>query len=118
MGYAFQTDNGSPNIEIGPTRVGEDFDDQPDQTFRGPGLFVDYTQGLLQERLELYLHGMGFTALGDDDKDLWVSWGGFRVPLVAGFVGSIKYEVDHDSRPAVEAKSTDETVRLKLGYEW
>ena len=48
VGYAFQPDNGSLNVEIGPTRVGEDFDDQPDQTFWGPGLFVDYTQGLLQ----------------------------------------------------------------------
>ncbi|WP_295884650.1 DUF481 domain-containing protein [uncultured Thiohalocapsa sp.] len=43
---------------------------------------------------------------------------GFRVPLIAGFVGSMEYEIDHDSRPAVEAKTTDETVRLKLGYEW
>jgi hypothetical protein len=25
---------------------------------------------------------------------------------------------DHDSRPAVDAKTTDETLRLKLGYEW
>ncbi len=30
----------------------------------------------------------------------------------------MEYEIDHDSRPAVEAKTTDETVRLKLGYEW
>lgn len=119
LGYRLQPDGGgSFSAEAGPIHLHEDFYDQPDQGFWGPGIFVDFTQPLLQDHLEVYLHGMGFSALGDDNKDVWVSWAGFRVPLVAGFVGSIEYEIDHDSRPAVAAKTTDETLRLKLGYEW
>jgi hypothetical protein len=41
-----------------------------------------------------------------------------RVPLVSGFVGSVEYELEYDSDPAVESKDTDTTLRLKLGYEW
>jgi hypothetical protein len=37
---------------------------------------------------------------------------------MAGFVGSIEYEVDHDDPPVVDAMSIDETLRLKIGYQW
>jgi hypothetical protein len=38
--------------------------------------------------------------------------------MLAGFVASLEYELDYDSDPALEAKTTDTTLRLKLGYEW
>jgi hypothetical protein len=40
------------------------------------------------------------------------------MPLSRGLVGAIGYEIGHDDPPAVNAKPTDETLRLKLGYEW
>jgi hypothetical protein len=74
---------------------------------------------MLGDRLEFYLHGMGFTALSEQAKDLSVSWIGLRAPLSGGFVGSIEYEIDHDDpSPAVNAKPTDQTLRLNLGYAW
>ena len=71
---------------------------------------MDYERGVLGERLEVYLHGMGFTALSDTDKDVWVSWAGLRIPLSRGFVGAFEYEIDSDNPPAVDAKPTDETL--------
>jgi hypothetical protein len=47
---------------------------------------------------------------------LWRAWTGIRVPLVAGFIGSVEYEIDYDSEPAIKAETTDTTLRLKLGY--
>jgi putative salt-induced outer membrane protein YdiY len=117
-GYAFQAGSARLSIELGPTYVSEDYYNNPDETYWGPGLFLDYTQGFLGDRVEAYLNGMGFTSLSDQDKDLWVSWVGLRVPLLAGFVGSVEYEIDHDDPPAVNAKPTDETLRLKVGYQW
>jgi len=38
--------------------------------------------------------------------------------MLSGFVGCLEYELDYDSDPALEAKTTDTTLRLKLGYEW
>jgi hypothetical protein len=40
------------------------------------------------------------------------------VPLAGGFTGSIEFEFDYDSAPAVEAETTDTTLRFKLGYQW
>jgi len=119
VGRVFQLGgSGSLSVEVGPTYLNEDFYTNDDESYWGPGLFVDYEQSLLGDRLALYLRGMGFTAMSETNKELWVSWAGVRIPLTAGFVGSIEYEIDHDRPPAVDAKSTDETLRLKLGYEW
>lgn len=49
---------------------------------------------------------------------IWVSWTGLRVPLFGGFVGSIEYEIDYDSAPTQATKTTDKTLRLKIGYQW
>jgi hypothetical protein len=46
-----------------------------------------------------------------------MSWTGVRVPLAGGFVGSLEYELDYDSEQAIETKTSDETLRLKIGYE-
>jgi len=118
LGYAFEAGGARFSVELGPTYLNEDYYTNHNESYWGPGLFVDYAQGLFGDRVEVYLHGMGFTALSDEEKDVWVSWAGLRVPLTSGFVGSIEYEIDHDDPPAVDAKSTDETLRLKLGYEW
>ncbi len=118
VGYGFDTGATRINVELGPTYVNEDYYSNANGSYWGPGLFVDLEQDLLGERLEVYLHGMGFASLGNENKDILVSWAGLRVPLAGGFVGGIEYEIDHDNPPAVEARSTDETLRLKLGYEW
>ena len=117
-GYAFEPGGARLNLEVGPVYLNEDYYTNDNESYWGPGLFVDYEQPVLGERLEVYLNGMGFTALSDASKDLWVSWAGLRMPLSRGFVGAIEYEIDHDDPPAVNAKPTDETLRLKLGYEW
>lgn len=59
---------------------------------------------------------MGFNAFSGQSKDLWISWTGFRVSLIGGFVGSLEYEIHYDSDPAQAAKTTDKALRIKLGY--
>jgi putative salt-induced outer membrane protein YdiY len=118
LGYGFGSGATRINVELGPTYVNEDYYSNPNGSYWGPGLFVDWEQGVLGERLEFYLHGMGFTSLSAENKDIWVSRTGLRVPLAGGFVGGIEYEIDHDNPPAVETRSTDETLRMLLGYEW
>jgi len=119
LGYRFDTVPGTRlSTEVGPIYIAEDYYDQRDIDFWGPGLFVDFEQDLLAERLQLYVHGMGFSSVSSDSMDLWTSWAGLRVPLVGGFVSSLEYEIDYDSAPAKDAKTTDETLRLKIGYQW
>ncbi len=119
IGYLFDTsDKIRLSAEFGPIYLREDFYDQQDTNLWGPGLFIDYEQDLVADRLQFYLRGMGFSAISGESKDLWVSWTGLRVPLVGGFIGSVEYEIDYDSAPAQATKTTDETLRLKVGYQW
>jgi putative salt-induced outer membrane protein YdiY len=119
IGYQF---DGSANTrlsaEVGPVYLREDFYDQRDNLSWGTGVFIDYEQDLIADRLQFYLNGMGFSAFTGETKDLWVSWAGLRVPLIGGFVGSLEYEIDYDGQPAEDTKTTDQTLRLKLGYQW
>lgn len=119
LGYQFDgSDSIRLSAEVGPIYLREDFYDQPDKSSWGPGLFIDYEQDLINDRLQFYFNGMGFSTISDQTKGLWVSWTGLRVPLVGGFIGSIEYEIDYDGEPAEETETTDQTLRLKLGYQW
>jgi putative salt-induced outer membrane protein YdiY len=119
IGYQFDgSDRIRLSAEVGPIYLREDFYEQRDNTFWGPGLFIDYEQDLIAERLQFYFNGMGFSTISSQTKDLWVSWAGLRVPLVGGFVGSLEYEIDYDGQPAEGTKTTDNTLRLKIGYQW
>ncbi|WP_201220898.1 DUF481 domain-containing protein [Halochromatium roseum] len=119
LGYQFNTDDDIRlSAEIGTIYLHEDFYEHEDAKRWGPGVFIDYEQDLLSDRLQFYLNGMGFSAINGQSKDLWVSWTGFRIPLIGGFIASIEYEIDYDSDPAQATKTSDETVRLKLGYQW
>ena len=105
-------------VEAGPAALQEDFYGQPDQDFMGAALFLRYDQLVWQDRLQPYHRQFGYAALDGNEKQLWQSWTGLRVPLAGGFTGAIEFEYDYDSDPAAEAEPTDTTLRLKLGYEW
>lgn len=119
LGYRF-VESTSRNLraEVGAYYLDDDFYDQPDEQYRGPGWYLDGDQSLWKGRLQLYHRQLGFAAADDTGKHLWRSWTGVRIPLAAGFVGSVEYEIDYDSEPAIEARTTDTTLRLKLGYKW
>jgi hypothetical protein len=61
---------------------------------------------------------VGYLTLDGEERRLWQSWTGLRVPLAGGFTGAVEFEYDYDSKPAAAAKTTDTTLRFKLGYEW
>jgi hypothetical protein len=49
---------------------------------------------------------------------VWISYTGFRLPLMLGFVASTEVELEYDGDPATEAEKLDTTLRFKLGYQW
>ncbi|MCG6943484.1 MAG: DUF481 domain-containing protein [Thiohalocapsa sp.] len=106
------------SLEAGPVRLHEDFYDQPARSSWGPAWFLNYDQSVWHEQLRLYHREFGYVAADTANKRLWQAWTGMSVPLTKGFVGSIEFEYDYDSDPAVAAKTTDTALRVKLGYEW
>lgn len=119
LGYQFY-ERSAVNLraEGGFYYLADDFYDQPDRDFWGPGWYINYDQHVWKRRLQLYHRQLGFAAADSSGKDLWRSWTGVRVPLLAGIVASFEYEIDFDNAPAVETEPTDQTFRLKLGYKW
>ena len=114
----FESDALNLAVEAGPAALQEDFYGQPDQGSAGGAWFLRYDQLVWQDRLQPYHRQFGYVALDGEGKVLWQSWTGLSVPLADGFTGAVEFEYDYDSNPAVEAKTTDTTLRLKLGYEW
>lgn len=119
IGYRF-FDSKPLNLtfELGPYYLKDNFIAQPDRKYWGAAWFLDYDQFVWKKRLQLYHRQTGFQGIDYTGKFLWRSWTGVRVPLIAGLFGSLEYEIDYDSEPAVEAETTDETFKLKLGYKW
>ncbi|MGD8208108.1 MAG: DUF481 domain-containing protein [Thiohalocapsa sp.] len=119
LGYRF-FDSAERNLrsELGPGYITEDFYATEDRQFWGPFWYLDYDQFVWKDQLQFYHTHRAFWAVDDTSKQLWRSWTGLRVPLISGIVGSIEYDIEYDSDPAVEAKTTDTTLRLKLGYQW
>jgi putative salt-induced outer membrane protein YdiY len=119
IGYlAVESEAMNLSIEAGPAALQDDFYDHVDQDSLGMAWSLHYDQLLWQGSLQPYHRQFGYVALDDKDKFLWQSWTGLRVPLASGFTGAVEFEYDYDSNPAVATKTTDTTLRLKLGYQW
>lgn len=119
LGYRFyDTKQLKLRTEVGVYYMEDDFYTQVDESFWGPGWYLEYEQMVWKRRLQLYYRHLGTAAANESGKYIWRSWTGVRAPIFGGFNLSAEYEIDYDSEPAVEVKTTDTTFKLKLGYEW
>lgn len=104
--------------EVGVFRLHDKYYAAKDERYWGPGWYLDYDQLVWNELLQPYHKQYGIIATNGSNRRLWRSWTGIRIPLAEGFVASLEYEFEYDSEPVVETKTTDTTLRLKLGYQW
>jgi putative salt-induced outer membrane protein YdiY len=104
--------------ELGAFYLDDDFYDEKHTSYMGPGWHMNGDLHICEGMFQLYHRQVGFVTLNSSGKWLWRSWQGVRMPLSGGLVGSIEYELDFDSKPAIEAETTDSTIRLKMGYKW
>jgi putative salt-induced outer membrane protein YdiY len=119
IGYRFfDTKQLKLRTEVGVYYLNDDFYEQMDESFWGPGWYLEYEQMVWKRRLQLYHRHFGTAAANESGKYIWRSWTGIRAPIFGGFIASAEYEIDYDSQPAVEVETTDTTFKLKLGYEW
>ena len=119
LGYTFdESPTRNLRAEAGVFHFRDDFYELDDESYWGPGWYLDYDQLVWQERLQPYHKQYGVVAADGSGKTIWRSWTGVRVPLAGGFVGGLEYEIEYDSEPSFETETTDTTLRLKLGYQW
>ena len=120
-GIGHQFYEGKPTdllTELGIFALDEDFVEQSDNSYWGPAWKLKFEHELIDGKLTFYHNHYAVLSAEDTDKYLWHSWTGLRFPIVDKLVGSLEYEVDYDSHPALDAEKSDTTVRLKIGYEW
>lgn len=119
IGYRFY-DSKQLNLKLesGPYYLKDNFIAQPNESFWGVAWFLDYDQFVWKKRLQPYHRQMGFQSVNGSSKFIWRSWTGVRIPIFAGLFGSVEYEIDYDSEPAVDTETTDKTFKFKLGYKW
>lgn len=101
---------------LGPMLLQDHYTNGTTQEWWGPGWQLDYEQVFLGGRLNLYHSQLG--SIFDDGDQLWQAWSGVKVPLPGGFFSGVEYEVDYESKPAPDTRSTDQTLRVKLGLDW
>ncbi|TVQ86166.1 MAG: DUF481 domain-containing protein [Chromatiaceae bacterium] len=104
--------------EVGPVYINETYYRAPSTEHWGPGWSIEYDQLLPGEHLTFYHRQLGFVGADSNNMTLWLSWTGLQLPLAGGFTGSLEYQFEYDSEPGQDARTSDATLRLKLGYQW
>jgi putative salt-induced outer membrane protein YdiY len=119
IGYRFH-DNKQLKLrtELNIFYLQDDFYEQEDESFWGPGWYLEYEQMVWKQRLQLYHRHFGSLAINKSGKYVWRSWTGLRASIYGGFIVSTEYEIDYDSEPSIDVETTDTTFKFKLGYEW
>jgi putative salt-induced outer membrane protein YdiY len=105
-------------LEIAFLRIREEFQDDYSTGYWAPSWQIDFDTFLFAEILQFYHRQIGYWGVDNDNKLIWNSWTGFRVPLWGGFIATTELEYEYDSAPAGGAEKEDTTYRLKLGYSW
>jgi len=119
VGYQFF--EGKPTVlssELGLVFVDENYVENEDDSFYGPSWQLKLEQDFFKGRIQFYHKNYFILNAENTNKLLWRSWTGFRVPITHGIIGSIEYEMDYDSDPVLRALKNDNTLRVKIGYEW
>lgn len=119
IGYQF-IESEAKNLlaEVGILWINENFIEDEDQSFWGPGWRIDYDRMLLKDRVQFYHRQLGSQSVSSEGGLLWRAWTGLRFPVWNGLVLSTESVIEYDSAPAAGADTTDHTFRLKLGYQW
>ena len=64
-----------------------------------------------------HVHDGYFDVTGDDNLFVRMQ-NGIRMTLAAGFVTTLRHDLDYDRSPAIGLSNTDRTLALTLGYRF
>ena len=73
---------------------------------------------ILPDRVELFHKHDGFFGVTGNDKMFVRTQNGVRVGVGAGFVTTIRFDMDYDRVPAPGRRNVDRTVAVTLGYQF
>ena len=98
--------------------VNENLESQPDDSYTALRESVSLDVFALPDRVQLFhVHDGYFGVTGDDNMFIRMQ-NGVRVTLVAGFVTTLRHDLDYDRSPAIGRRNTDRTLAFTLGYRF
>jgi putative salt-induced outer membrane protein YdiY len=98
--------------------VDENLESAPDDGYTALRESVSFDAFAVPDRIQIFhLHDGYFGVTGDDNLFVRMQ-NGIRMSLAAGFVATLRHDVDYDRSPAIGRRNTDRTLALTLGYRF
>ena len=98
--------------------VNENLDSQPDDSYTALRESVSFDAFAVPARIQFFhVHDGYFGVTGEDNLFIRMQ-NGIRMALAAGFVTTLRHDLDYDRSPAVGRRTTDRTLALTLGYRF
>ena len=98
--------------------VNENLDSQPDDSYTALHESVSFDAFAVPDRIQFFhVHDAYFGVTGEDNLFVRMQ-NGIRMALAAGFVTTLRHDLDYDRSPAVGRSTTDRTLALTLGYRF
>ena len=119
IGYQFlesRESNFSANIAL--LYVNEDYYVSKDTDYGAIGWRIYFDRYLVSDKLQFYHRHNGLQDLSNGNNLSINSWTGLKIPLYMGFVISAEANIEYNKDAPDGVDKTDETYRVKLGYEW
>jgi putative salt-induced outer membrane protein YdiY len=98
--------------------VNENLESQPDDSYTALRESVSFSAFAIPDRIQFFhIHDGYFGVTGEDNLFVRMQ-NGVRLALAAGFVTTLRHDLDYDRSPAVGRSHTDRTLALTLGYRF
>jgi putative salt-induced outer membrane protein YdiY len=121
LGIGYQALN-TPRVTLtadgGLGYVNENLEAQPDDSYTAVKESGPLAVFLVPDRLQIFHHHDGYFGVAGDDNFFITMQNGVRFGLAAGFVTTLRHDLDYDGAPALERRSTDRAFSLTLGYRF
>jgi putative salt-induced outer membrane protein YdiY len=119
VGYqVLETGRVTLTADAGLGYVNENFASQADDRYAAARESASLNASLMPGRAELFhLHDLYVGVTGDGNLFVKMQ-NGVRLALMAGFVMTVRHDLDYDRSPAIGRKSSDRAFSLTLGYRF
>lgn len=98
--------------------VNENLESQPDDSYTALRESVLLTVFALPDRVQFFHQHDGYFGVTGEDNLFIRMQNGVRLALAAGFVTTLRHDLDYDRSPAIGRRTTDRTLALTLGYRF
>ena len=119
VGYQFlQTARVTLTADAGVGWVHENLESAEDDRYTAARESAALTVTLIPNRIQVFHAHDGYFSVTGDDNLFVRTQNGVRISLAAGFVTTLRGDLDYDRTPAPGRRNTDRTVSLTLGYRF